>query len=66
MLLTSRQLAARAATNAALPPALAPLASFSDSKYPTLASVAFLAPFLSELGLDVHALTSDVSAATLI
>ncbi len=58
MLLSSRQLAARAATIAALPPHLAVLASFSDAKYPTLTSVAFLAPFLSALGLDAHALTS--------
>jgi hypothetical protein len=55
-----------AAIIAALPPTLASLASFYDAKYPTLASVAFLAPFLSELGLDAHALTSDLSAATLM
>ena len=66
MILSSRQLAARAATLAALTPDLAALASFSDAKYPTLASVAFLAPFLSGLGLDAHTLTSDLSAATLI
>ena len=66
MLLSSWQLAARAATIAALPPHLEVLASFSDAKYPTLASVAFLAPLLSGLGLDAHMLTSDLSAATLI
>ena len=66
MILSSRQLAARAATLAALTPDLAALASFSDARYPTLASVAFLAPFFSGLGLDAHMLTSDLSAATLI
>ena len=66
MILSSRQLAARAATLAALTPNLVAMASFSDAKYPTLASVAFLAPFLSALGLDAHMLTSDLSAATLI
>ena len=57
MILSSLQLAARSATIAALPPNMAALASFSDAMYPTLALVAFLAPFLIAMGLDAHALT---------
>ena len=66
MILSARQLTARAATLEALPPNLAALASVSDAQYPTLASIAFLAPFLAARGLDAHALTSDISEATLI
>ena len=66
MLLSARQLAARAATTSALPAHLAPLAAFSEAHYPTLASIAFLVPLLNAMGLDGHALTSDMSGATLL
>ncbi len=66
MLLTARQLEARAAAITPLPADLARLAHFFEAHYPAFAPIAFLAPWLVVMGPDASAPTSDTSGVTLI